>query len=377
MENHDKLAGYPPALLEDWYRFNYFNNEIDISGSGVQDYTFAETRQMAGITIEDLDALVMNDSPTPGRDSLRQVVADRFGDGDASKVFVANGSNEALQLVICSIVGPDDEIITLEPCYHCHDKIAASMGCKTKTWKLSFDNDFAVDFADLQAMISDKTKALVVNFPHNPTGMSINQQQLDQIVELAREKGLYLVWDAAFQEMVYDSEPLKDPLFVYDKTISVGTFSKAYGLPGLRFGWFIAPPEVVAGSLRQKDYGNLYVAPLLELVSQKVIENLDKFAVPRMEQATINRDLVDQWVQQNSEFVSWVKPQGGVCGLIKLPQGCNDELFCRTLLEKQQVLLVPGSCFGCPGYARLGFGGETEKLKIGLERLTIALKEAA
>lgn len=375
MNKSDVLAQYPPAHLENWYRFNYFNNEIDISGSGVEDYSFAEMRALAGIQVDDLDQLMMHDTPTVGEPTLRQVIADTYGDGDADKVMVCNGSNEALQLVIRSILQPGDELITLRPCYHCHDKIAESMGCKVQAWQLDSDQGFEVSLDELKQSITPNCKAMVLNFPHNPSGTSITQQQLDKVIELAKQHDLYLVWDAAFQTLVYDQPPLRDPILDYSKAISVNTFSKAHGLPGLRFGWFIAPQQVIAGAVRQKDYGNLFVSPVIEVLACKVLQNVEKFTLPRYHQAKENRELVDNWVSEQAGQVSWNKPAGGVCSLLQLPASLQDEEFCTGLLKRYGVLLVPGSCFGCPGYVRLGFGGNQKDLEEGLNRLSIALQE--
>ena len=287
--------------------------------------------------------------------------------------MITNAANEGLQLVVRSILQPGDEIITLGPCYHCHDKIAESMGCIVKRWLLSITNNYDLNIADLKKMISSETKALFLNFPHNPTGKSISQAMLNEIIDLVREKGIYLVWDAVFQDLVYDDKALDESIMNYEKVISVGTFSKAYGAPGLRFGWLIAPNDVIVSCVRQKDYGNLFVAPITEFIAGKMLDNLDSFSRPRLAQAKIGRDLVDNWLQKNSSDMYWRKPDGGVCGLVKLPNKVNDVDFCNKLLASERVLMVPGSCFDLPGFVRLGFGGNNASLKEGLTRLNAFL----
>lgn len=363
------MAGYPAAPLEDWYRNNYFNNEIDISGSGVEDYTFQEIQKIAGFSFGELDNYRISDAQTVGSQAIRTLLAEQFGTGDPGMAMVTNGANEGLQLVVRALLGEGDELITLGPCYHCHDKIAESMGCVVKKWNLSKLDDFALDIAQLESLISQETKALCLNFPHNPTGKTISQEMLDRIVELARQNDVFLIWDAVFQELVYDRPPLVDPIHSYLKTVTLGTFSKAYGAPGLRFGWVIGPTEVVAACVRQKDYGNLFVAPLVEFAAEKMLEKLDLFSRPRLIQAAENRKTVQQWLKETASDISWSQPEGGVCGLIKLPEHVNDIEFCTQLLEKTGVLLVPGRCFDMPGHARLGFGGNSQKLIKGLSYL--------
>ncbi len=364
-----RLAGLQSAPLEDWYRYRYFNNQIDISGSGAEEFTFAEIREKANFSFSELDDLYVLDGETVGSLAVRELLANRFGTGDPDQVMTTSGANEALHLVVRSLLGPGDEIITLGPCYHCHDKIAESMGCDVKKWTISQKDDFSLDFDELKNLISSKTKALFLNFPHNPTGMSISQSMLDEIVELARENDVYLVWDAVFQYLTYETAPLKDPILVYDKAITLGTFSKAYGAPGLRFGWIIGPKDMLDACVRQKDYGNLFVAPLVEFVAEKMLRNLDVFSQEKLSQATKNRALVKSWSENLKQHVNWREPEGGVCGAIELLNHQDDVSFCEKALADYGVLLVPGSCFGMPGFARLGFGGNAEKLSEGLNRL--------
>ena len=367
----ETLTNFPPALLEDWYRYNYFGNEFDISGSGVEDYTFSEIQQIADFTFSEVDQLTAEDGYTVGNANVRSQIAKRFGNGDSESVLTTNGANEGLLLVMRALLKAGDELVTLGPCYHCHDQIAASMGCVIKKWAIPVgESQETLDVNDLKSLITSKTQAICLNFPHNPTGISIDQATLNEIVRLSSEHNIYLIWDAVFQELVYDTVKLDDPIHHYDKTVTLGTFSKAYGAPGLRFGWVIGPNNLIASCIRQKDYGNLFVAPLLEFVAEKMLMKLDDFSKPRLDQARRNRTMVSDWAQNPSLDVSWRPPDGGVCGILKLPENTCDFIFCTQLLEKTGVLLVPGSCFSIPGYARLGFGGNEENLQTGLDRLS-------
>ena len=363
------MAGLPPAPLEDWYRHRYFDNQIDISGSGVEEYSFGEIQKKADFSLSELDPLSVTDGETVGSIAVRTLLADRFGNGDPDQVMTTNGANEALNLIARSILEPSDEVVTLGPCYHCHDKIAESIGCTVRKWTISVGENFELDVEALKKLVSAKTKALFLNFPHNPTGISISQKTLDDIVNFIRERDIYLVWDAVFQQLTYERPPLKDPVLVYNKAISLGTFSKAYGAPGLRFGWIVGPEDVIASCVRQKDYGNLFVAPIIDFVAEKMLFKLDTFAQEKLLQATHNRELIHAWSKKPELGVIWRQPDGGVCGALELGVELDDVAFCEEALKGYGVLLVPGSCFGMPGFARLGFGGNGSSLSEGLNRL--------
>ncbi|MFC6979629.1 aminotransferase class I/II-fold pyridoxal phosphate-dependent enzyme [Microbulbifer taiwanensis] len=252
----------PKAALEHWMREFYFDTPIDLGSSGVYTYSFRDLRKLAGVSDTDLDNIVFDDSPTRGCLALRQAIADQFGDGDPDRVMTANGSNEVLYHIMSSCLSPGDEVIVLDPCYHALCTVAESLGCNIRRWHLDPSAGFKPRFEDLNALIGRDTKMVVVNFPHNPTGASITAEQQQSLLDIVSAVGAYLVWDAAFNDLIEDG-PLPNPALNYEKAISVGTLSKCYGLPGLRLGWCFAPPEVIRRAVELRDYTTLYVSPWL------------------------------------------------------------------------------------------------------------------
>jgi aspartate/methionine/tyrosine aminotransferase len=210
---------------------------------------------------------------------------------------------------------------------------------------------------------------VVVNFPHNPTGTSLTPSQQEDLVAAAAEVGAYLVWDGAFTDMVYDRQPLPDPRARYERAITLGTLSKAYGLPGLRVGWCLAAPDVLARLVQLRDYITLHLSPLVELIAQRAVEHSDTLLDIRRRQARTNLGLLAAWADERRDDVELALPHGGVCAFPKLRRVAETESLCRTLADVDRVLLVPGSCFNQPRHVRLGFGGPTEKLREGLARL--------
>jgi aspartate/methionine/tyrosine aminotransferase len=153
----------------------------------------------------------------------------------------------------------------------------------------------------------------------------------------------------------------------------MGTLSKAYGLPGLRVGWCLAPPEVLARMAALRDYLTLHLSPMVELIAARVIENADTIVGMRLAQARANRERVARWIEEQEGAVSWVRPTGGVCAFPRLHQVPDVEELCHRLAREHRVLLVPGTCFEVPGHVRLGFGRSPEELEAGLQRLSEVL----
>jgi capreomycidine synthase len=362
-----------PALLESWMRDYYFNTEIDIGSSGVENFSLSELYKLTNLTQEELNNVVFHDSSTLGSLPLRQAIASRWSNGDPEQVMVTHGSSEANFLIMNGLLNAGDEVVVLDPCYQQLFSIAESIGCQLKRWQLRSENNFAPDVEEVKKLITPRTRMVIVNFPHNPTGASLTQQEQNELVEAVAKVGAYLVWDAAFADIVYDGVPLPNPNLHYDRSISMGTFSKCYGLPGLRFGWCLASSEVLERFVHLRDYMTLHLSPMIELIAQRVVENADNLLSIRLQQAHTNLDILSEWVEEHQEFVEWSHPQGGVCTFLGLREISNSEAFCRHLANVYKVLLVPGNCFNHPSHVRLGFGGATSDLKEGLSRLSKTL----
>jgi capreomycidine synthase len=363
----------PPALLEDWMRDYYFETQIDIGSSGVEDYSLKEIESLVGISREDLDQVVFHDSRTLGDPELRQAIAQRWAGGRAERVIVTHGATEANFLVMNALLASGDEVVVLDPLYQQLYSVAEAIGCRLVRWALRFEDGFAPDLEEARRLIGPRTRMVVVNFPHNPTGVSVTLAQQRELIALAANVGAYLVWDQAFADLTYEEAPLPDPGLYYERAVTMGTLSKAYGLPGLRVGWCLAAPEVLSRFIRLRDYLTLHLSPLVEMIARRAIEKGDLLLSPRLRQAHANREILTRWMNDHQGQVDWVPTSGGVTAFPRLNEVPDVVTFCRRLATVERVLLVPGSCFGCPQHVRLGFGGPTRSLEEGLRRLSGAL----
>jgi capreomycidine synthase len=363
-----------PSLLEEWLRDHYFNAEIDISSSGVENFSLSEIRQRINITQEELDQIFFYDSPTNGGFELRQAIAKRWGNGNPEQVMATNGSSEAIFLLMHALLQPLDEIVVIEPCYPALVHIAEAIGCSVKRWHLQFDEQFIPNLDKLKTLMTQQTRMVVVNFPHNPTGTSLSIEQQTELIKIVSAAGAYLIWDAAFAEITYSAPPLPDAFLLYEKAISLGTLSKAYGLPGLRVGWCLASTEVIERCIRLRDYTTICLSPLVEHIAKRVVEQADVILSLRRQQACINLAVLTKWLEQYKETINWVAPQGGVTIFPQFSNSIDTELFCRTLMRDHGVLLAPGTCFHHPNHVRLGFGGATANLEKGLLHLSQMLQ---
>ena len=366
---NNQVMNLPPALLEGWMRDYYFDTDVDIGSSGVEDFSLAELRQLLGLTQEDFDSIVFHDSRTLGDPALRIAIAERFAKGDGERVMVTHGSSEAIFLIMHTLLRAGDEVLVLDPCYPQLATIAESIGCQLKHWRLRFERQFVPDIEEAKSLLSPRTRMVVVNFPHNPTGTTLGPDEQKELINAVAEVGAYLVWDGALTELTYHEPPLPNPALFYDRAISMSTLSKAYGLPGLRVGWFFAPLEMLERCAHLRDYTTLHLSPLVEFIARRVIERADTLVELRLRQVRANLELLSAWMDEQKGFIEWVPPKGGVT-VFPRPLGiANISDFCHHLAGLYKVLLVPGECFNYPQHVRLGFGGSYADLQQGLMRM--------
>jgi capreomycidine synthase len=362
------LGRIAPALLEDWFRTRYFTARFDISCSGMPPYRMSRLRETLGPHWPDLDDIDLRDSPSLGGDRLRHAIAGRFAPARADRVMVTTGSSEAIFLALAALVRPGDEVVVLRPAYQSLCSIAEALGARLRHWELDPADDFRPDLDRLKPLLGPATKAVVVNFPHNPTGTTLTAEQYGELLGLVDRHGCHLVWDGAFAELTYDTPALPDPATALDRCVSTGTLSKSYGLPGLRVGWCLAPPELLTDMVKVHDYITLNVCPVNEAIAAAVLEQGDRFIDRHRAQARRGRDVVQAWARRHTFSVP--VPLGGVTAFAGLPDGRDATALAARLAEEDGVLVAPGHCFGQPGRMRIGFGGPLDELRHGLDRLT-------
>jgi capreomycidine synthase len=365
------------APLEDWMRDFYFDTTIDLGSSGVQCWTLAELRALLDIDRDELDAILLDDSPTFGSPALRGALAQRFADGDPDRAMATHGSTEAIFLAMNALLAPDDEVIVIDPGYHSLWSIAESIGCHLKRWRLRPEDGFVPDLEALRAQITSTTRMVVVNFPNNPTGASLPPNLFDTFIDIVADSGAYLVWDGAFTELPHTGPPLPEPSLRYDRCLSLGTMSKAYGLPGTRVGWCLAAPELLAQFVPLRDALTICLSPLSEFLAERAVVHADRILSVRRAQVHRNLLALSAWAGSNPSLVSYITPAGGVTAFPTFHGVINTEDLCRELGRDHDVLLVPGSGFGYPDRVRLGFGGAEDAFATGLHRLHTVLAQRA
>lgn len=294
----------------------------------------------------------------PGRDDLRAGIYSLYQHLypalSADHITVLSGTEEGLFSIMASIVNPGDEIIGMLPCYPSLSDLPACFGGTFKPVHLSSENRWQPSIADFAAQITGRTKAIIINSPHNPTGMVLSQEWANDLIALCEQHGLYLISDDVFALSDFAEIGAQLNVLQYDKAILTNVLSKTFGLPGVRIGWVMTRNTGLTESIRNlKTYNSICQSQLDEQVACFVMQKAD--AIIKRNNAIVreNIELFDAFVASD-DTLSWHKPAAGILGLVhssKPLQALLDSWF------EKDVLALPGQLFGIEGdYFRVGFG---------------------
>lgn len=337
--------------------------EIDLAESGIQHHNF-----------HDLDLSEnyhLNYSLDSGDLKLRQIIAEKY-DVSFENVMITNGSQEALYLFYRSLLKSGDNVLTFSPGWQQSWEVPKVIGASVTIVDLS-KNNYEVDVPLLMGSINERTKLIVLNSPHNPTGKTIPRETLSEIKEFCAKKGIFVI---------NDEEYLTD----YSLSITQGehaqavgcvsSLSKIFGFPGLRLGWFVGPKEVVNKMINYRRYVTVCNSHLCERLAEQVFGNFQKYVTRYESMTEKGLELLRNWVRQYPQF-QLLEPQGTpfayVC--VKTPMDTYD--FSRKLLANQKVLIMPAEVFNDQNAFRLSFGRAENILNEGLARISFALKDLA
>ncbi len=376
-------GGVKPFAVERWFARYEFTAPYNIAESCAAPLTVGELMQLHDeASLDDLKAFRLSYTESHGALALRREIAGLYDDTSPEQVFVTVGGQEALFLAFSSLVGPGDNIVVEFPAYQEMYSVAEAAGAEVRPWRLQLAGDgkggrrFLPDIDELPHLVASRTKLVVVNHPHNPTGFVPNRAFMERVVAAARAVGAQVLSDEVYRGLEHVATDLPPGRAFGDDVIVVGSMSKAYGLPGLRIGWLVADAEVLERVALRRDYTTICANILAEEMAAVALRARRAILARNRGIAARNLRLVREFMARHQDAIEWIEPQGGVVAFPRLlASGLGSEDFCRELVEKKGVLLVPGSCFEVEGHFRLGFGYDTDKLEAGLERFDAFLAE--
>ncbi len=308
----------------------------------------------------------------PGHPLLRREIATLYDTATPDDILVVSGAEEGIFALVNVLLEPGDQAIVTWPGYQSLYEVARACGADVTLHELRQDAGWAIDVDALRRQVTPRTKLIVINAPHNPTGMLPDRATFDAVVDIAAEAGAYLLVDEVYRYLeVDDDDRLPAGIDAGSHVISLGVMSKSFAMPGLRIGWLATRDAAV---LRQvaafKDYTTICASAPAEILS--IIGLRARGAVLGRSRAIVLDGLtaVDELLARWPEHLSWVRPRGGSIGFPRLRADLDADAFAAGLVEAEGVLLMPGSRFGHSGnHVRIGFGRtDIDEAIAGLER---------
>ncbi|NPV69346.1 MAG: aminotransferase class I/II-fold pyridoxal phosphate-dependent enzyme [Firmicutes bacterium] len=361
-----------PFGVERWFGKYEFTTGLNIAESCIKPLTVDEIRQITGRDLAaETAGMPLGYTECNGNPALRRAIAALYPGLSEDSVMVTNGAIEANYLAFAAQLEPGDGVIAVYPAYQQLHEIPASLGASIKKWPMRRENGWAPDLDELKELVDDRTRLIVLNFPHNPTGFAPEPEFIRDVCRFAAERGIAVHSDEVYRGLRLDGgEPSPSALEFLPEATVVGSTSKAFGLSGARIGWVVGTPGVVRRCLEHRDYVSICPPVWSEVVAQVVLENRDRVLARNRRLALENSGILEEWAKENVDIIGLVPPLEGVVCFPWLKFPASSEEFCSSLVEAEDVLLVPGSRFDTEGHFRIGFGYATEKLAEGLRRLT-------
>jgi len=300
----------------------------------------------------------------PGDPELRRVIAGLYGTMGAEDIVVHAGAQEPIFNFMNVLLEPDDHVICQFPIYQSLFEVADAIGCEVSPWPIEAgEKGWRLDLAKLEALIRPDTKLIILNSPNNPTGYTLTNNEIEQIARIAARHDLYVFCDEVYKGVELDGE--KRPWFAdhYEKGISLGVMSKAYGLAGLRIGWLATKDrELLDKLVRMKHYTSICSSAPSEKLAVIALKHSDELL--RRNVAIIEKNLktAEDFFNRYPDFFEFIRPMAGPVAFVKMNIEKPMDDFCDELVARQGVLLLPSSIYGLDTpYFRMGFGRENFK----------------
>ncbi len=306
--------------------------------------------ELSTLTQLDLSTLLSQSSfsyeSTQGCIKVREGLAEHcYQNTHVDQITLTSGAQEGLFVLMNSLLTVGDEVISLTPCFEPLIHIAQSLGAEVNSLALDADDNWAIPWQQLEQMVTPKTKLLVINFPHNPTGKHITQAELDRLINLCDQAGCWLLSDEVFRGLEHDpSMQLPAVVDVYAQGISMGVMSKATALPGIRVGWLaMQDKNLLDRCLTVKSHLSICQSSLDARMCELLLPFSQKIHHRSVAVINHNKTLVADMLNGHTGL-SFNESHGSATAFIKLLH--MDALeFCQNMVKLNGIFVMPNQAF--------------------------------
>lgn len=354
-----------PFATEIFFSRYEFTTPYLLCASDCETMSIGELLRLAGSNAQGLLDLRLGYTESAGHPALRAAIAAAYDDVAAEEVVALGAPEEGIYLTMRTLLEPGDHVVALTPAYDSLLNLAEHISGNVSRWPIRpTPGGWSLDPDELERLMRDETRLVIVNFPHNPTGYLPDAAEFDALLDIVRRRGAWLLCDEMYRGLERDpADRLPSAADRYERAIVLAGLSKTHGLPGLRAGWLvIRDPAVRAALINWKHYTTICAAAPSEMLATVALGAREALAARNREIIAGNLSAAEAFYGRHSELFDWRAPRGGSVALVGLRVPSATE-YCHALAEEAGVLLLPGPCLGADdhsvrfGFGRLGFAG--------------------
>ncbi len=345
--------------------------EYNLSESGVHPMSLGELLEGHRNVAENLNRQELGYAQSNGTIGLRTRISDLYPGSTPEYIQVANGTSEANFITIWSLLEDGDEVVFMLPNYMQMWGLSRGFKGTVRVFPLREETGWRPDLDELRRVVSSKTKLIAVCNPNNPTGAILTREEMLEIVRIADQAGAWLVADEVYLGAERICARTSSFWGLSDRVIVTCGLSKAYGLPGLRIGWIVAPPDLIAKLWAYHDYTTIGPSMLSDVLAQIALEPATRERIFARTRGILraNYPVLHQWIRDHGDLFSLVEPQAGAIAYFRYNFPIDSLELVERLLHEKSVLIVPGKHFGMENYLRIGYGSPVDYIRAGLNRI--------
>ncbi len=354
--------------------------EYNLSESGVLPLRVEEILDGAQHPAEFL-TLGLKYCESDGSKELREHIAQWYG-ATRDHVLVTNGGSEANFTALWGLLEKNDHVAVMLPNYLQTWGLSRAYAGKTNAFHLVEQREngkprWALDIAGLRRAVTGKTRLIVVTNPNNPTGGVLNEQEMEEVLRVARKANAWLLVDEIYRGAEVSGSLTPTFWGRYDKLLITSGLSKAFGAPGLRIGWIVGPPKTIAKLCSYRDYTTLTPTMLSDRLARIVMEPARREKVLERTRTIIRRNLprLESWIHSHDDIFSYIPPVAGAITFFRYQLPISSAALFDKLRRERSVLITPGDHFGFGRYIRVGYGYDIDYTLRGLARVDLSLEE--
>ena len=297
--------------------------------------------------------------PFDGLPELQSAIANQYESIEASSVLTFNGPSEAIYTFMQATLEPGDRVVVQSPLFHTLHAIARQIGCEVAEWRPTDEFACKFDVASLAAVCDSSTTAIIINFPHNPTGQMISERELGQLIDIANSIDAIVFSDEVFRLLELPPQStLPAVCDLYDKGVSISGMSKPFGLGGLRIGWMATRCDDIRQAVKEYRYytSEMTNTPCQWLAS-RALERKTEVLARNLALIADNLERLESFVQSHHDTLRLFRPKAGTMAVVEQRTAMTSTELCERMLDEERVFLVPGKPLGMSDrLLRLGLG---------------------